>query len=84
MPCDFGASLTGVTGFLRHSNLTSLGVCEILVLGNALLTSLWYSVLKPCSNASTQLTHNVTVTLPIGSRSFVGPNIARALLERSL
>ena len=34
-----GVSLQGVPGFLRHSHQTSLGVCEILVLGNLLLKS---------------------------------------------
>ena len=30
---------SSVPGFLRHSHQTSLGVCEILVLGNPLLKS---------------------------------------------
>ena len=34
----FGVSLQGVPGFL-HSSQPSLGVCEILVLGNPLLKS---------------------------------------------
>ena len=39
MPCVFCVCLQGVPGFLRHSRQTSLGVCEILVLGNPLLKS---------------------------------------------
>ena len=35
----FSVSLQGVPGFLCHSHQTSLGVCEILVLGNPLLKS---------------------------------------------
>ena len=37
--CVFGFSLQGVPGFLCHSYQTSLGVCELLVLGNPLLKS---------------------------------------------
>ena len=39
MPCVFWVSLQGVPGFLRHSRQTSLGVYELLVLGNPLLKS---------------------------------------------
>ena len=35
----WGVSLQGVPGFLCHSHQTSLGIYEILVLGNSLLKS---------------------------------------------
>ena len=40
----FGVSLQGVPGFL-HPRQTSLGVCEILVLGNSLL-KIYYQLLE--------------------------------------
>ena len=61
MPCGFSVCLQGVPGFLRRSDETSLGVCEIL--GNPLLKSercLWSLSVSSrasglCSSASKRL-----------------------------
>ena len=67
MPCVFGVSLQGVPGFLHHSRQTSLGVYEILVLGN------------PLQKGNPQLCDNHH---GISLLSIAGKVLARVLLNR--